>query len=361
MFSRSWAVYASFLFPVAVRAAAQYDLVKEYAGESFFDEWTFYNNIDNLTHGDVNFLGNIDAFHNKLAYTNDAGNAVMRVDNTTQLKFGQKRNSLRLSTKDQFTVGSVWVADLLHVPYGCSVWSAFWSSAPTWPVGGEIDTFEAVNQDPLGHMGLHTNPGCTHSSNAVQSSTLINSTDCSTEANNNQGCIISNPNPASYGQAFANAGGGVYVTEFAIDGISIWFFNRTTLPSSLQGNVSTIDTSTLGIPVANWPADDCQVNEFFQLQEIVFDITLCGDYAGAASVFYQTCTGVCYNDWVLGDPSHYDTAYFEVSYLRVYGQPGELTVLQPSSTRRSAELSCLSMVGAITLATGSLLAIIWAL
>ena len=51
---------------------------------------------------------------------------------------------------------------------------------------------------------------------------------------------------------------------------------RTTVPSSLQGNVSTIDTATLGIPVANWPADDCAVNEFFQPQEIVFDITLCG-------------------------------------------------------------------------------------
>ena len=55
-----------------------------------------------------------------------------------------------------------------------------------------------------------------------------------------------------------------------------WERQRTTLPSSLQGNVSTIDTSTLGIPVANWPADDCEVNEFFQPQEIVFDITLCG-------------------------------------------------------------------------------------
>ena len=62
------------------------------------------------------------------------------------------------------------------------------------------------------------------------------------------------------------------------------------------------------------------------------------DYAGASSVFYQTCTGVCYDDWVLGDPSHYDTAYFEVSYVRVYGQPGELTVLQPSAGGRSAEV-----------------------
>lgn len=51
---------------------------------------------------------------------------------------------------------------------------------------------------------------------------------------------------------------------------------RTDLPSSLHGNVSSIDTSTLGIPVANWPASDCSVNEFFQPQELVFDITLCG-------------------------------------------------------------------------------------
>lgn len=57
----------------------------------------------------------------------------MRVDNTTQLKFGQKRNSLRLSTKDQFTVGSVWVADLLHVPFGVR------SVPHCWHVGSSND------------------------------------------------------------------------------------------------------------------------------------------------------------------------------------------------------------------------------
>ncbi|KAI0770562.1 concanavalin A-like lectin/glucanase domain-containing protein [Fomes fomentarius] len=355
MFFSTWAACVPLLLSAA--AVAQYNLVKEYAGERFFDDWTFYGNFDNLTNGDVTFLNNADAFHNNIAFVNDAGNAIMKVDNSTRLKFNQKRDSIRISTKDQFTVGSVWVADIIHLPYGCSVWGAFWSSAPTWPLGGEIDTFEAVNQDPYGHMGLHTNPGCTHSPTAVQSSTLINSTDCSIQANNNQGCIVSNPDPASYGEAFAKAGGGVYVTEFAIDGISIWVFNRTNIPSSLQGNTSSIDTSTLGIPVANWPADNCSVNEFFQPQELVFDITLCGDYAGAASVFFETCTGVCYNDWVLGDPSHYDTAYFEVSYVRVYGEPGELTVLQPSNGPRSAEVRS---VGALALAFGSLFALIWA-
>ncbi|KAI0642985.1 concanavalin A-like lectin/glucanase domain-containing protein [Trametes meyenii] len=351
MFLPAWTC-VSLLLPVVT--LAQYNLVKEYVGESFFNDWSFYNHFDNLTNGNVNFVGEVDAFHNKLAFTNDAGNAIIKVDNSSTLKFNQNRNSVRISTKDQFTVGSVWVADLLHVPYGCSVWGAFWSSAPTWPIGGEIDTFEAVNQDYYSHMGLHTNPGCTHSTSAVQSSKLINSTDCSVQANGNQGCIISNPTTASYGADFAKSGGGVYVTEFAIDGISIWYFNRTSIPSSLQGNVTNIDTSTLGIPVANWPADDCSINAFFEPQELVFDITLCGDYAGASSVFYQTCSGVCYEDYVLGDPSHYDTAYFEVSYVRVYGQPGELTVLQPSTGHRSAGVR---VAAAVSIALTGLLAL----
>ena len=42
----------------------------------------------------------------------------MKVDNTTNVAFGDKRNSVRIVSKDQYTVGSVWVADILHLPYG---------------------------------------------------------------------------------------------------------------------------------------------------------------------------------------------------------------------------------------------------
>jgi hypothetical protein len=45
----------------------------------------------------------------------------MKVDNTTNLVFGQKRNTVRITTKDQFAVGSVWIADMLHVPFGVSL------------------------------------------------------------------------------------------------------------------------------------------------------------------------------------------------------------------------------------------------
>lgn len=44
----------------------------------------------------------------------------MKVDNTTKVNFNDKRNSIRITSKDQYTVGSLWVADILHVPYGVS-------------------------------------------------------------------------------------------------------------------------------------------------------------------------------------------------------------------------------------------------
>jgi len=112
----------------------------------------------------------------------------------------------------------------------CSVWPAFWSQAPNWPTGGEIDTFEGVNMVQNSQSSLHTEPGCTVV-NSVQTSTLINSTDCSFQANNNEGCVIENPDSNSYGAAFAAGGGGVFVTEFAEAGISCVVFGPTLIPA----------------------------------------------------------------------------------------------------------------------------------
>lgn len=75
---------------------------------------------------------------------------------------------------------------------------------------------------------LHTEPGCTVV-NAVQTSTLVNSTDCSFQANDNEGCVIENPDPNSYGAAFAAGGGGIFVTEFAETGISYVVISPTVI------------------------------------------------------------------------------------------------------------------------------------
>lgn len=116
---------------------------------------------DKLTRVLHSYAGFQEASQDKLAFVNGAGNAIMKVDNTTKLTFGQNRNSVRIVSKQQFTVGSVFIADMLHIPYGvrvppshpfvrpdlsifppqCSVWPAWWSSAVEWPQGGEIGEF----------------------------------------------------------------------------------------------------------------------------------------------------------------------------------------------------------------------------
>ncbi|KAF9562643.1 glycoside hydrolase family 16 protein, partial [Agrocybe pediades] len=311
--------------------ADSYDMVKEYAGQNFFDEWAFYDHFDNLTNGDVQFVSASQALSSRLAFVDTTtNNAIIKVDNTSTVNFNDKRNSVRMQTDVRYSVGSVWIADMLHVPFGCSVWPAWWSHAPEWPAGGEIDTFEGVNLVTNSQMGLHTLPGCTQVGQK-QSSQLVNSTDCSFQSNNNEGCITTVPATTSYGETFAQGGGGVFVTEFAESGISIWFFPRSEVPSVISGNSSTIDTSTLGTPVGNWPSTGCDSSQFFHPQNLIFDITLCGDFAGAPNIFSQTCPGVCYQDHVLGNGSNYADAYFEISSVRVFSKQGTNTIVQPDN------------------------------
>ena len=63
-----------------------------------------------------------EAAKQQLAFVNTAGNAIIKVDNTTNnLQFNQDRNSVNIATQDYFSIGSVWVSDMLHVPYGVSL------------------------------------------------------------------------------------------------------------------------------------------------------------------------------------------------------------------------------------------------
>lgn len=74
-----------------------------------------------VNRGDVVWLNRSDAFTQRLAYVNDRNQVVMRVDNTTNVPYNEKRNSVRIESRDWYGVGSLWIIDIAHVPYGCSV------------------------------------------------------------------------------------------------------------------------------------------------------------------------------------------------------------------------------------------------
>ena len=71
--------------------------------------------------GDVCLLDKQYARQSVLAYVNSAGNAIIKVDNTSTVPYNQKRNSVRITTQDSYNYGSLWIIDILHLPFGCSV------------------------------------------------------------------------------------------------------------------------------------------------------------------------------------------------------------------------------------------------
>lgn len=319
---RSFAPLAAALASGAL--AANFSLVQDYSGSGFFDGWDFYGNYDNLTNGDVVYVNATNA--TSLAYVDAGGQAIIKVDNTSFVPYNEKRNSVRITTRDYFNVGTVWVADVAHLPFGCSVWPSIWTKGNAWPQNGEIDIIEGVNLVTANQMALHTQPGCTAASGTDETGSA-GPADCGTTA----GCTVVETKPGSYGQTFADNGGGVWATQFDASGIFIWFWPRTAVPPSVTTATDSIDISSWGPPSAAWPASSCNIPQFFGAQQLVVDITLCGDWAGVPSIYSATCgdaaPNACYLDNVINNgTAQYANAYFAINYIRAYAVNSSVVV-----------------------------------
>lgn len=67
------------------------------------------------------------ATSDRLAYVDSSTNhAIIKVDNTTTVPFNDKRNTVRINTQDKFSVGSVWVSDMVCV----IIFALYWSLRP---------------------------------------------------------------------------------------------------------------------------------------------------------------------------------------------------------------------------------------
>jgi hypothetical protein len=68
--------------------------------------------------------------------------------------------SLRLESKTRFNSGLL-ILDVDHVPFGCGVWPAFWTTDESnWPNSGEVDILETFNQRTTTKTALHTSEFC---------------------------------------------------------------------------------------------------------------------------------------------------------------------------------------------------------
>lgn len=227
------------------------------------------------------------------------------------------RKSVRITSKKLYSRG-LFVFDIVNTPYGCSTWAALWLTDPSnWPTNGEIDVLEAVNGATTGNqMTLQTSKGCKMDQKRKETGKALTK-DCHSGTNGNAGCGVQGPQD-TYGQALNANGGGVYAMEWRSEGIRMWFFPRSNIPSDITEGVSP-DPSSWGTALADFPNTNCDIGSHFRNQSIIANIDLCGEWAGNAVVYSiaNGCPGLC-TDFVANNAAAFETAFWQWNSWRVY-------------------------------------------
>ncbi|CAE6438018.1 unnamed protein product [Rhizoctonia solani] len=300
----------------------RWKLTDNFCGDGFYDHFTF-EAITDPTHGRVNYVDMQTAKAKNLTEVTKAGNFIMRADSTTVLDpTGPGRDSIRIQSKKQWTTG-VSVLDLNHMPEGCGTWPAYWmTQVENWPVNGEVDILEGVHDQPPNHSALHTVDGCLVAPTRTMTGSVV-ATNCSWLHNYNQGCPVQWDRQDSYRPPLNKMGAGWFVTERTEKRISIWFWGRhdSNVPPAVKNGLPTISTKDFGIPVATWDSsDECKFEKIMGLQNIIINLTFCGDWAGQDPIFKAAgCPGTCI-DYVNNNPASFKNAYWDIASLKVYSK-----------------------------------------
>ncbi|KAK4550137.1 hypothetical protein LTR36_003104 [Oleoguttula mirabilis] len=323
---------ATFFSGNGATGAGAYELVDDYEPSLFFTKFNFYSSYD-PTYGHVQYVNESIAVRNGFVAAGSTAN--ISVDTTNQWpNGGSGRPAVRIISDNTYTHG-LFILDLVHMPWGCGTWPAYWLLGPNWPYNGEIDIIEGVSTGTLNTVSLHTSAGCTIAGSG-QTATLEGA-DCFGGDNDNQGCgstLNSTNTPNNYGDQLNSIGGGVYATEWTSDYIKTWFFPRGAIPSSITNGAP--DVSTFGTPAVN-AQGGCTIDNHFANMSIIINTDFCGTWAGNDyETQYPNCPQTtnasswdsCV-DFVGMNPAYFVDAYWEINSIKVYQMPPGA---QPSSS-----------------------------
>ncbi|CAA9964538.1 Glycoside hydrolase family 16 protein [Pyrenophora teres f. maculata] len=287
----------------------------------FYGGFNFFTGAD-PTSGFVKYVDQATAKQTNLINSSSTKAVSWGVDHTNQTPNG--RPSIRIESKKRYDSGLI-VIDVAHMPSGCGTWPAFWTVGPNWPKMGEIDIIEGVNDQTNNAMTLHTGPGCKIGPDTSLFSGSVTTKNCDVGAEDqskNAGCSIKHPSTKTYGAGLNAAGGGVFATQWTDKAISMYFFPRNAIPKDVLGE--SPDPSGWGKPAAKFQGG-CDIKSMFKQQQIVFDTTFCGQWAGEKSVWgNSTCSkkALTCEEWVQKNPEAFAEAYWTVNALKVYQDNG---------------------------------------
>ncbi|KAG2051033.1 hypothetical protein BDR06DRAFT_1062497 [Suillus hirtellus] len=240
------------------------------------------------------------------------------LDSTSTVPAGGQRASVRITSQKSYN-GGLFVFDASYMPVGCSTWPSFWTVGPHWPMAGEIDIVEGVNNQGTNQMTLHTgtNQTCTNeiTNSTHQFSGKIVATDCFSTTHADSGCSIEDRDTSSFAYGFNNAQGGVFALLWDNSaGMSIWHFARANIPADLTAQ--TPRPSTWGIPAGFWSSQTCDITTNFYEHQMVIDTTICGNWAGGRIYAQSGCPGTCSD--MVANATNYVDAKWAINYVAVY-------------------------------------------
>ena len=186
---------------------------------------------------------------------------------------------------------------------------------PNWPYDGEIDMIEGVSLNNYDTLTLHTSSGCSTTVGPGGQTGSTYAADCG-QGGGYTGCSVTSNDATSYGTPFDANGGGVYAMLWTSSSIKIWYFASDNIPSDITSG-ATPNPTAWPTPTANWAG--CNFDEFFIDLQIVFDITFCGSWAGAAWA-QSTCSSMnpsC-SSYVAEEPQSFGDIFWLVNSIKVY-------------------------------------------
>lgn len=128
---------ASFFLGNGVPGAGSYQLIDDYEPAIFFNKFNFYSSYD-PTYGHVQYVNQSVATSNGFVSTTSSNTAKIGVDTTNKWpRGGPGRPSVRVISDNTYTHG-LFILDIVHMPWGCGTWPAYWLLGPNWPYTGEI-------------------------------------------------------------------------------------------------------------------------------------------------------------------------------------------------------------------------------
>jgi hypothetical protein len=296
-----------------VSATKTYAIQDWYQGWGFFSGWWFNTGAD-PTGGNVNYLSMQDAMDQGLAYVGSDNTLVLAIDSTSTVAAGGNRNAVRITSDNAYT-GGLFILDAVAMPVGCGTWPSFWTNGPDWPLAGEIDIVEGINDQPNNQMTLHsgTSHACTLDTKDAFTGQVLN-TNCYSTQSADAGCSILDTATSSFGYGFNAAQGGVFAFLWDTSaGMSLWHFARADIPADITNQAPT--PANWGTPAGFWSSATCDITDNFYDHSMIIDTTICGGWAGSA---YSSsgCPGTCSE--MIANASNFANAKWVINYVAVY-------------------------------------------